>query len=75
MLQIVAVEQRVDDAGIALALAALDDVDLLGVVGVEDQHAEDRRGFVGARRRVRHVKAPTTRATSVLLKSSLMSSS
>ena len=52
---VVAVEQRVHDPGIALALAALDDIDLLGLVGVEDRHAEDRRGFVGARRRIHHV--------------------
>ncbi|SVM39198.1 Uncharacterised protein [Klebsiella pneumoniae] len=51
-------EQKVLDAGIAFAPTALDHIDLMGLVGVEDRHAVDRRGLVGARRRIDDVVRP-----------------
>src|SRR3546814_4504520 len=45
---IVAEEQFVLDTRVALALAALDDIDLLAHVDVEDRHAVDRAALVGA---------------------------
>src|SRR6185312_2337815 len=43
---VVQVEQRVLDAGEARTLAALDDDDVLGLVGVQDGHAVDRARLV-----------------------------
>jgi hypothetical protein len=43
---IIFVEQRVDDAGIAFTLAALDDINLPGLIGIQNRHAKDGRGFV-----------------------------
>ena len=37
------IKKAVDDARIAFALAALDHIDLFGLVGVEDRHPVDRR--------------------------------
>src|SRR6267142_1188034 len=50
--RVVQVEQRVFDAGETGAFAALDDDDVLGLVGVENGHSVDRAGLVVARHRI-----------------------
>src|SRR5579862_4049330 len=50
--RVVEVEQRVLDAGEARALAALDDDDVLGLVGVQDRHPIDRARLVVAGYRI-----------------------
>src|ERR1700730_210968 len=47
--RVVQVEQRVLDSGESRTLAALDDDDVLGLVGVENRHSVDRAGLVVAR--------------------------
>src|SRR6202035_5885318 len=53
--RVVEIEQRVLDPGESRALAALDDDDVLRLVGTQDRHAVDRAPLVGARHWVHDV--------------------
>ena len=68
------VEERIFDAGIAGALPAFGDKDLLGFPDFENRHPGNRAVRIVLRCRVDDVVEPMTIATSVSGKSSLISS-
>ena len=55
---VIGIEQGILHPGIPRPLAALDDDDVLRHVGVQNRHAVDRAGLVGAGTRIDHVVGP-----------------